>query len=198
MSGVNFNKGKNQMKISDIVLSVATYLGKSGVEKYLLNGDAENATSETLMQTDVLTRLANLVINEIAGGYIPMIKKEKITVDNGKIYIADLSENALEIKNVLYNGQEVSFKIKGAYVQVFAAANEIEYSYMPHNYGLTDEIGYSEKDISSTALSFGVAAEYCLTEWRFEEAVMWRERFTDAMKKFCKIKNGKILERAWV
>lgn len=185
------------MKISDIALSVAVYLGKTAIADYL-SGKEGKTDTETLTQIDAITRLSNLVINEVAGSFIPMVKTEEVTQTDGKIDLRELTEMPLEIKGVYLDESGVSFKVKGAYAESAFKANKIKYSYIPHNYGLTDEIGYTEKEISLAVLAFGVAAEYCLTEWRFAEAVMWRERFTEGIKSFCIVKNVNTKGREWL
>ena len=186
------------MKIKDIAKAVCTYLNKTEIIEYL-DGTVLEPTQDVLTQVDILTRLTNLVINELACSYVPMTTLEKVTVRNGKIKIASLSKQALKINSVRdLNGNGLIFSAQGEYITTYGDAVEVEYTYLPENYGLEDQIGYLEAEVSLAVLSFGVCAEYCLTEWRFEEAVMWRERYVTALKTFTLPENKMMKGRDWL
>ena len=46
-------------------------------------------------------------------------------------------------------------------------------------------------------LAYGVLAEFCLTEARFDEAVMWHERYVNAVNLLLKPKNTRIKGRTF-
>lgn len=186
------------MTIKDIAISVATYLNKTDLVEYL-SGKTEIPTTDTLTQIDVLTRLSNLVINELSTSYVPITAKEEVIVQNGKVKIEDLKHKALRILNVYdKEGNVISFKVDGEYVKVYNSVVFIEYTYLPDNLGLEEEIGFDQADVSLSVISFGVCAEYCLTEWRFDEAVMWRERYISGIKAVTIPKSKQIKGRSWL
>ena len=186
------------MKIKDVILAVCTYLNKTEITDYL-SGKNDVPSAEVLMQVDILTRLTNLVVNELACSFVPMKTREKVNVVNGKVLIASLTKSALKILSVTdETGVQKTFIVDGENVLTYGDTVEVEYSYLPENYGLDCVIGYADNDVPLSVLSFGVCAEYCLTEWRFEEAVMWRERYSDALKSFTLPSSKKIKGRAWL
>lgn len=186
------------MKIKEVAIAVCTYLNKTEITDYLTE-KTETPSADILTQVDILTRLTNLVINELACSYVPMKTRETVSVINGKFLISSLTKRALKILSVMEEtGEQKIFMCDGENILTYGDNVEVEYSYLPENYGLDDTIGYGDNDIPLSVLAFGVCAEYCLTEWRFEEAVMWRERYSDALKSFTLPTSKTIKGRAWL
>lgn len=183
------------MTVKDIVRLSAIYLNMENVIKYLEDGDNNDA----LGAVNTLTVCANLVINELACSYIPMLKTERVKPENGKVYFSALSETPLEIVGVLDdNGNELSYTFDPEYVVVPTDAKTILYKYFPPNYGLTDKVGYRETEVPVRLLAYGAVAEYCLTIGAFSESVTWRNRFTDSVSATCLPKGVKTKTRSFV
>lgn len=190
------------MKLYDIINLSANIVGQTNVVNYV-KGVASNtnptADAETLADVDLFTTLANLVIRELAGTYIYMKATQNFTTNNKRIAYSSFTVSPVEILAVYdANGISVSYKENREYLEVAFSSVSVEYAYIPSNYSLSQEIGYSEKEISITALSFGVAGEYCLATGRFDEAVMFRKRYSDAIEQFCLPKNRKVKRRGWL
>lgn len=186
------------MKIKDIITITATFLGRDNLTEYFLN-PSSNEDKNLLSQIDTLTRLSNIVISELAGGYIPMVKEETIHTKNGKIYYKDLAENFLEPIHVLDLSDNVcAYKQTEEYIETCLDKCKITYKYLPSNYGLEDEIGYSENQISACVLAYGVCAEFCLTEKNFDESVMWHDRFVQSVAQKIKPKNSFVKARRFI
>ena len=73
----------------------------------------------------------------------------------------------------------------------------MEYEYAPSNYGINDAVGFNGK-ITAALLGYGVAAEYCVTQGRFEEAVLWRKRYTEGVERVVLPKSREIKGRCWL
>ena len=183
------------MTVKEIVRLVATLLGKENVEKFL-DGESGNF-GDAERETDVICRCINMVINELACCYLPMVKKEKVTSLDGKIFFPTLSEQAVEIISVKnpYN-EEIAYKIYPERLEVGESECVLEYRYLPANYDLEDTIGYEDK-VPQRLIAYGTAAEVCLTERAFDESVMWRKRFTDTLTELVKPKNVILQKRRW-
>ncbi len=186
------------MKIKDLVKTAAVYLAEEKVLEYLENG--EYATDgNVLVAVDYLTRCANTVINELSSTYIPLVKKEKAISENGKIYFSSLKETALELVNVYnLNGDKAEFDFHPDYIEIPCGEWVIEYKYLPYNLGLEDDTGYKESVVGTRIIAYAVASEYLLLKRNFEESVLWRNRYTDALSKIIKPKNGKIPLRSFL
>lgn len=185
------------MTINDIIKTAAVYLNLTDVIEYL-DGDEQNPSSATLSETDSLTRLANLTISELAATYVPMVCSEEAEATDGKIVFSGLTNNITRILSVKNQfGQDAEFKIFPEYIKVFGGIYVIEYEYAPANYGLTDTVGFNGK-ITAALLGYGVAAEFCITEGRFEEAILWRKRYTCGVERIVLPKNATIKGRCWL
>lgn len=183
------------MYIKDILKASALLLGKENVLTYL-NGDQSNLS--TLVTINNMTSLANLVISELASTYIPMVKKETISVRDQKIYYTDLSERVLSILSVTdSSGKEVCYKTFHEYIFATASVVEVEYEFSPPNYDLLDNVNFSNPQVDERVLAYGLNAEVCISEARFEEAVTWHKRYVDAIATICKPKNLTVKERRW-
>lgn len=183
------------MELNKIVLITAMYLGRDDVVSFLEN---ENQTAETgtLELINNLTRCANLVINELSLSYIPMYKDKVVNTTNNRVYYSELDETVTEIINVCDEyGADIDFSVKPEYIEVNHGRVTVRYKYIPSNYGLDDEIGYTEAQAPARILAYGTASEYCLAEHGFEESLMWRNRFCEALSNLISPKNKKIKER---
>ena len=186
------------MKISEIVKNSATLLAREDVVKYLSN-ENEEVSHETLETVNLLTRLSNLVIRELAEGLI-LITKEVEVLGKTSVKFLELGIEPLDIIAVYdRNGDKLKFS-KDAYGLTANGSliYRIVYSYLPDNYDLHDTIGKFEKSISSAVLAYGVCAEFCLVEARFDEAFMWNDRFVNGVHAITKPKNGRVKGRNFV
>lgn len=183
------------MKIKDIIKLASTYLNREEILSYL-DGNTDSADENLLIQLDTFTRCANIVISELASTYLPLIKNEEFTTEFGKAYYKDFTERALSIKGV-YDSKmkEVDYSVRTEYIETNVKKGVVCYQYVPGNYGLDDDIGYTEKDITPRILCFGVLGEFCLTERRFDESVMWRNRYVDEIASLVLPKNKSIKQR---
>ena len=185
------------MTIKDIIKTAAVYLNLTDVIGYL-DGTTANPSSLTLAKTDTLTRLANLTVSELAASYVPMVCSENVETEDGKIVFSGLTNNITRILSVKNEfGQDAEFKIFPEYIKVFGGKYTVQYEYAPANYGLTDTVGFNVK-ITAALLGYGVAAEFCITEGRFEEAILWRKRYTYGVERVALPKSAAIKGRCWL
>ncbi len=187
------------MTIKDVLKIVATYLGRERVINAL--DGLENGESNSDVNTIIndLTRCTNIVLSELAMTYVPMEKTETVKTKEGRLYFSDLTETAVKIIKILdCNGKEVSGELNYEYIDNIKGEVNVTYNYLPTNYGLTEEIGYSQSKMPSRIIALGVTAEYCLILRAFEESVMWHKRYMDALSDMLAPKNAKIKKRVWV
>ena len=186
------------MKISEIVKTSATLLAREDVVEYLANPKMEDVSKNTLETVDLLTRLTNLVIRELVEGLIYMKKTIKI---NGvsTVNFSDLGIEPITILGVYdREGNNLEFTLSAYNLTAkYGLIYTIDYAYLPENYGLTDTVGVFEKSVTMGTLAYGVLAEFCLTEARFDEAVMWHERYVNAVNLLLKPKNARIKGRTF-
>ncbi len=185
------------MTIKEIVKTSAALLSREDVCDYL-SGKQEGVGDETVPALNTMVTLLNLVISELSATYIPMVKSEQAEISGGKLYYTQLKNTPLKVINVYdMQGREMLYSENALYLQIDAKQAVIEYEFVPPIYGLDEVIGYTEKDISQGALSFGLAAEYSICKGAFDEAVMWHKRYVDSVNASRKIQNKKIKARSW-
>lgn len=185
------------MKIKDVIKIAATFLGRTDVTAYLESGETESG-SETLQTVNLMTNLTNLVITELSSTYIPLKTTENVYSSMGKIYYSRLSQTPVRTVSVSFYGKQIDYGYNPEYLIVpHDGMYTVEYEYTPSNLGLDDHVGYTEKDITATILAYGLAAEFCITEGGFEQAVMWHKRYADGIERLCMPKNRRISERRW-
>ena len=183
------------MKIKDVIKNCALLLGKQNVLTYLDGGQTDGVTIATVNN---MTSLVNLVINELACTYIPMVKSETVLATDGKIYYTELTERALKVLSVTdIHGDEIDAKITPEYVKIKGSSATIEYEFLPPNYGLEDQFNFSNTQVTERVLSYGLSAELCISEGRFDEAVTWHERYVQEISIICCPKNTLLKQRRW-
>ena len=186
------------MTITEIIKSAATFLNLTDVTEYLNSNSQASPAAATASAVDSLTRLSNLVISELAATYLPMTCTETVTTTDGKIVFANLTHNVTRILSVKNRfGHDAEFKLFPEYLKVFGGEYTVEYEYAPENYGLNDSVGF-KKDVTAALLGYGVAAEYCVTQGRFEEAILWRKRYTAGVERIALPKSAKMKGRCWL
>lgn len=187
------------MTVKEVLKTTATLLGREDVSGYL-NDPMVEVGDDTLSALNILVGLVNLVVSELSGTYIPLVKTETVPVENGRVYFTALSETALKIQRVFSGaGKQIDYGYHPEYIIVDGENQVIvEYEYQPSNLGLEDSVGYNERQVSKRVIAYATAAEFCLTEGSFDKAVLWHERYCEEIKAICFPVNSKIKQRSWV
>ena len=81
------------MTVKDVLKSASNMLSRQDVCAYL--DGANQGGQDTLPTIGVMTSLLNLVVSELAGTFIPMVKCEEIDATDGKIYFTALTERCV-------------------------------------------------------------------------------------------------------
>ncbi len=187
------------MTVKDVIKFTATLLGREKVLEYLSSEKSDNSDAQTLCQLDVMTRCLNIVINELACTYAPMTIRETVDTKQGRVYFSELKETLLKVRSIASeNGKQLNYKLSAEYIVVDSARVEIEYDFVPCNYGITDVIGYKESQIPVRILAYGTCAEFCLTERAFDDAVVFHKKYMDGIAEICSPKNVKIRARGFI
>lgn len=192
------------MKISRIIKATAELLGLSDVAEYLSAAESANggnlpqADAATLSAVNTFKDLCNLVIGELASTYIPMVYRETLSCD-GKIYYSAFTKRPVRVLSLkTADGVKAEFVGDFEYIRAKSGTYTVEYEYIPDGYTLTEEIGFAEGKPSEITLAYGTCAEYCVKEGRFQEAVAWRKRYTDAVEKCVLPKSRNSKGRVWL
>ncbi len=186
------------MKLKEIIKAAAILVADEKTAKSIASS-TYSSDSDTVARVNLFVDLANLVINELSSSYVPMKIKENKVATDGKIFYSSLKYNPLKILGVYDKlGNKLSFEIRPEYLITERGNVTVVYAYTPKSVGLNEEVGYGERDVSVAVLAYGVAAEFCLTQGRIDEAVTWRKRYSSGVEGFCMPENKRIKRRGWL
>ena len=186
------------MKVKDIIKTTAVYLNRLDVSEYL-ESKIQDDDQNILGEINLLKKLTNFILNELATDYIPMVASQDFNSIDGKIMFTNFEKTPLHVKNV-YNqkGEKIDYSQFAEYLLTKNGKVFIEYNFLPPEYDLEDDVGYSAKDVSPRIIAYGVACEYSLIKEKFEESVMWNTRFKDSLRSLMQPKKVKIKGRNWL
>ena len=189
------------MTIQEIITNTGIVLGRQDIVDYFYDGF--NIGEETYSDVSFLVRIINLVVNELACTYIPLIYEQEVTFYEGRLEYIELEKKPVKILGVYdYSENEVAFIEKAQHIQLKESMPEavtlkIKYQFVPDEYFEDSEVEYAEKDIPARVIAYGVAAEYCLSQGMFEQAVIHHKRYVTELQELKKPKNTIIKNRSW-
>lgn len=180
------------MTVQDAILIAAAFLSEDEAEAAILNGDTE---AQTVTQ---FLRCANLVIEEIAAEYMPLITKERISVKNGSFLLSELSKRALNVYALRRNGEKQSYFCRAGLLTAADGEYEIEYSFLPEKAAIGDPLPF-DAHISARVVAYGIAAEYALISGLSDEAATFDKRYKDALNAAKTLRTEKkVKQRVWL
>lgn len=213
------------MKVKDIIKKVSLYLKLQDVLDYYKvleenenssqtetteSEKTENVTettenvqtvelsSETEYQINMLLENINNVLEDIATNYIPLKMIENIDVSNNSFNLNNLSKNVNKVIRITKDGMRVNFFACNDMLKTENGNLEITYSYIPNPKTLDDEIENFYGKVGVLTYAYGVASEYCLINEDYEQAMMWDDKFKNALLNSNRpIKNISIKKRRW-
>lgn len=189
------------MIAKDVIKNVATFLGLTDLlDTTLLDGSVvadENQTKEINM----MLACCNMVINQVASEYITLKDKVKVTTKTGEIKYSSISSKIIvDILKVKLNGIEIPFSCTPDKLETSVGTLEIEFAYQPSacTY-LNASIDFNNFKINSRVLAYGVTAEYCFINGRYDDALVWDNRFKTSLTNINRArKEVKIKQRLWI
>ncbi len=186
------------MVVKEIIKKAATLIGREDVVEYLNDANA-NPSEKTVQTVDVMVRLLNILVIELAGSFVPMIVTERCTAINGKVYYDTLKYRPKEILKAFdLLGNDKLLGVEHTFARVGATNVDLEYSCFPPTVDINGKLNYKEKDITSSAIAYGLLAEYSISQGCFKDAVMWHDRYADSINEQCKPRNAVIKRRNWI
>lgn len=174
------------MKFKEITDTAAVLLGWD--EPFGENADAT-----------LLARCANLTVGEIAAEYAPVDYTEMVETANGAVYFGSLKKDFLGIVGVTDEcGNEVDYTLRTDYVKVPVGKILITYNYSPAKLAADDDVPVGDRRITARIIAYGAAAEYCLISGRFDEALIFNNKYTAGLKAALFRPRGRVAERSWL
>lgn len=132
-----------------------------------------------------LVRCYNLVEQELATDYFPILEVDKFFHVEDKIYYKDFSRKPYMLKGIQdFHGDSVSFRLAPGYINLIKNYNGgtffVKYYYLPEDKELYSNSTYGAEYIS--ILKYGIAAEYCLMQGNFEQAKIYSDKYKERIK----------------
>lgn len=183
------------MKVKDIMMKAAFLLGNADDLKNYLDGIGTNGKK----QAELLLQCFNLVENELALDYIPLVKEEKFTLENGKLPYSAFSSSVVRILRVEdENGENVPFRLFAAYMEADKKTVIVRYAYTPEEKTIDGESAYLA-GVSERLIAFGMAAEYCTALGMYAEAAIWDKKYKEGIEAARTVgTKQKLPSRRWV
>ena len=183
------------MKVIDIIIAAATELGMEERVRAYLSGDSVEGETDARS----LLRCFNLVENELALDYLPLIAEDDFETATGAVAFEKFKHKVARVLKVTDKaGQAVPFKIFPSYVKVDAGEWVITYSYMPEEKSFTDESDYMT-GASILLFVYGIAAEYLLAAGAFEESAVWDKKYKESIAAAYRAKPAlRMASRRWI
>lgn len=142
--------------------------------------DNNNLTDDEQVTIDCLVGCFNLINNEVASEYIPLLHKETMKTQDFKINFDDFSKKMLEIISIKDKlGRNVKYKRFDSYIMTKANEVEIIYSYLPEDVGINNEISSL---LPERVYAYGIAREYLFMQSMFDDAQLWDSRFKNSLR----------------
>jgi hypothetical protein len=147
----------------------------------------------------LLLRCLNMIVKEIAEEYVDFVKTEEVDAGVGKIKLNALAMPVKRVKAVRSAGAKYPFREREDHVITSASDMvEVEYAYYPDEVDFGDELTLP-RAITSRALIYGVASEYCLVKERMDDSANFNSRYVMAISSCARPKgNVRVKERAWL
>lgn len=183
------------MLVKDIILKACDFIGNEELSQ-IITSDGE-MTSEQTRELETLVKCFNLVYNEVICEYKPIVKIEKIKVENKKVSFDDFQNKVVNILAVKDNfGEKVAFKVFESYILVDADEVEVWFATTAKDYTINDEI---DSTIPERVFAYGIAREYYFIQTLYEDAEIWEERFKNSLQVLDRKKSSTILpRRRWI
>ncbi len=183
------------MKVNDIILSAASVIGCYEQVKDYIDGEGEDGATAT----ELLLRCFNMVENELALDYLPLVAEEEKETNGGKLVYSSLKNSIVRIIRVTdEEGNSIAYQVFPDYLMTQTGKVRIVYSYTPAPKtigGKSDFTLYA----SSRMYEYGILAEYFAAVGRFEEANIWDEKYKDAIDAAYRAQSGgRMSARRWV
>lgn len=195
------------MLIKDIINAAAKLLNLSCAEAER-EGDNVVCPSESAGEPEVserekelLLKCVDFIIDEVARDYFPLLKEEKMTAVNGKLFFADFSREPTAVASVFKDGRRLNFaRLYDGLKLPESGEVTVKYTFKPFKATLDGETEWADSCVSERILAYGTAAEYCIAAGFDSDAEMWDKRYRDALERaVIKYLSGKTLpKRRWL
>jgi hypothetical protein len=171
------------MEIINILKNACVFLQKDELLETTELGGAESSTTSQQKELSLLLRCLNLVYNQVATDYIPLIKTERFLPSSGEVLFTSFYKKVLDIRKIVdKDGIKASYKLYPDRISTIDEEISVTYSYEPDELTGLESImeSFSEK-LTERVMAYGVAMEYSFISGLHDDASIWEKRFKDGL-----------------
>ena len=183
------------MKVKEVILKACDFIDKqelaSAIKEGLVLTEQQQALKENLLA------YFNLVREEIANEFQPIMQTEKFIVKNFKLSFSEFSSQVQDIYSIRDKfGRNVNYKIFDGYIFVCGREVEVIYSSKAENLPFDGEFS---SNLPERIFAYGIAREYFFLNNLYDDANVWEGRFKGALSIMLRRKSEvKIPQRRWI
>lgn len=188
------------MKAKEIIKNVCIYLGKDEIlSSSIFEENGEDVSGMDYLTVSRMLNALNLITEEIASDYLPIIKEKTIELVNGEIDVKQIDENFLEIVGIKNKfGKSLRYRYVNGKIVCLASTVTITYKVYPNKITLDGDAEDFGGRLSARVIAYGVASEYCYLEMLYDDASIWESRFKNSLLIACRKKGELMLKkRGW-
>lgn len=174
------------MEVKEILKLACIFLSKEDLleDEYFLEEVDETYVEDEFRQKEIdkLLNCLNLIYDEIAKDYIPLIYEQNIEFEDGKFFYSNLEKRIFDIYSLKsQSGRNLKYKIFPMYIFSPSKSGILTYSYQPEKLTLEGKIDFFDTKIPERVFAYGVAMEYSFIVSLSDEASIWEKRFKDSL-----------------
>lgn len=186
------------MTIKEILSLSALEIGRDDLVDYFNGGAETSGQSQASADADKMFACYKLVVSELSEEFYPLTKTETLTSESKRYYYSQFSITPIEIKAVYVGDKKVDYTVTPFYFSCDYDSVSVVYEYYPSATSIAEECPYANTKISGRIVALGVAREFLLVQGLYDQAVIFSERFTNALSSVLVSKGcGRIKARGW-
>ena len=142
----------------------------------------EKSNEQFKKKAERLLACFNAIQSDVAINYLAPTARVDLTRESTQL--DDISSRLIRIVGVYTKegNYAVDYDICGDALIVNGLGVYAVYEYIPEDSDIEGEFYYKDKIIGKRAFVYGVCAEYCLLEMRYEESSNWESRYRQAVE----------------
>ncbi len=167
------------MTVKDILKIVCEFIEQNEILSKWNASIALNTYEQNTV--DFLVKCFNLVNQEIASEYLPLLCTEAVDVENDFLDFSSLSNKVLNIVSVEdENSMTLRYKKYPNSIKIFGYAKSVTYNFLPEDLTISDDVSLFN-GLTARVYAYGIASEFFLVKGMSSEAQIFEERFKQGL-----------------
>ena len=202
------------MQVNEILKLSAIFAGEEEVASSLMlnpvnalmEPEEEDLTpviqddESVIQKANTFLTCLNLIIEDIAKDYLPLLCEEEIAFTDKKFEYNKLSNVISDvIKLQTLTGLSLKFKCFPSFIKAETNKAVITYTYLPDEVTFGQEFNFFDNKLTPRIIAYGVAMEYLFLNSLSDESAIWESRFLNSLESALRKKHNVTLpKRRWL